>query len=132
LSRVFADTSALYAVLVANDASHVAAARTFRKLAATESTLVCTSYVLVETYALLGRRIGVAAVREFRNDFAPLLDIVWVDAALHERGLDWLLEHGPSTVSLVDAVSFVLIRRQQIDEVFAYDQHFRKEGFHLL
>jgi predicted nucleic acid-binding protein len=34
--------------------------------------------------------------------------------------------------SYVDAVSFVLMRRRQIETAFAYDRHFRTVGFRLL
>jgi uncharacterized protein len=132
LSRVFADTSALYALLVENDANHPSAASAFNRFAAADAFLVTSSYVLVETYALLTRRIGLAAVAAFRNHLAPLLSIVWVDDELHERGVDWLLERGSRAISLVDAVSFLVIREQQIDDVFAYDRHFADEGFNVL
>ena len=38
----------------------------------------------------------------------------------------------PSGVSLVDAVSFVFIREQRIQEVLAFDRHFEDEGFPTL
>lgn len=85
----------------------------------------------MESYALLLHRIGLDAVRAFREDFAPLLEVVWVDAELHEGGMDLLLERGARRVSLVDAVSFLVIRSQHVDEAFAYDRHFEPEGFTL-
>ena len=81
------------------------------------------------SYALLGRRIGPRAVRGFRAAFAPLLEIVWADEPLHERGLDELLESSDRDLSLVDAVSFQVIRQEAIERVFAFDRHFRQQGF---
>jgi predicted nucleic acid-binding protein len=132
LIGVFADTSALYATLVKDDKNHSRAVRAFRGLATREACLVTSSYVLVEVYALITRRLGLPAVAAFRNDFAPLLDVVWVDGDLHESALDWLLRRGVRDISLVDAVSFMVIRRHQIDEVFAYDRRFSREGFKLV
>jgi predicted nucleic acid-binding protein len=129
VSRVYVDTSALFALLVKNDANHLRARAAFEKLRAREATLVCSSYVLVEFYALLGRRVGLDAVAAFRQDFAPLLKIVWVDVALHDEGLDLLLDRGREDLSLVDAVSSLVARRQAVDEVFAYDEDFQREGF---
>lgn len=127
MSRVFVDTSALLALLIPTDESHQAARAAFTKLRHREAGLLTTSYVLVETYALLDRRVGRAAVAAFRESFAPLLEVVWVDRELHERGLDLHLER-PRGVSLVDAVSFACIRDARVDEVFAYDRHFEQEG----
>jgi len=80
----------------------------------------------------VGRRWGMSAVRMFRADFTPLLDIVWVDAALHESGLDLLLERRKRDVSLVGAVSFVTMRQRFLSHAFAFDPHFEQEGLSLV
>lgn len=132
MSAVFVDTSAFYALLVASDRDHRRAKVAFEGLRRGDATLVTSSYVLVETYALLGRRVGVDAVATFRADFAPLLDVVWIDLAMHEDGLDVLLARRSETLSLVDAVSFVVIRSRDLADVFAYDRDFEREGFTLV
>jgi predicted nucleic acid-binding protein len=129
---VFADTSGLLALLIASDEHHARAERAFATLRTRRAPLVSTSYVLVETYALVGRRLGFEAVRSFRADFAPLLDITWVDATLHEAGLDLLLDRGKWRLSLVDAVSFIAMRQRDIAEAFAFDEDFEQEGFSLV
>jgi len=63
--------------------------------------------------------------------FAPLVEVVWVDEALHEAGLDLLLVRRKRLLSLVDAVSFVTMRRRGLAEAFAFDPHFEQEGFSL-
>lgn len=132
MSRVFVDTSAMLALVNPLDESHEAARQSFEKLQAREAALMTSSFVLVETYALLGRRLGRDAVATFRRDFAPLLEVVWVGGSLHESGLDFLLERRIRDLSLVDAVSFVLMRQRRIDEAFAFDRHFTDEGFQTL
>ncbi len=84
------------------------------------------------TYALIGRRLGLEAVRSFRADFAPLIEVVWVDEALHNAGLDLLLDRRKRLLSLVDAVSFVTMRRGNIADAFAFDPHFEQEGFSIV
>jgi predicted nucleic acid-binding protein len=130
--NVFADTSGLLALLNPNDDNHARAKRAFATLRARQASLVSTSFVLVETYALIGRRLGLDAVRSFRADFAPLIEVVWVDETLHDAGLDLLLARRKRLLSLVDAVSFVTIRQRTIAEVFAFDPHFEQEGFELV
>lgn len=132
MSTVFADTSGLYALLTRTDRFHPEATRIFDDLADRRTALLTTSYVLVETYALLTRRVGLPAVERFREDFAPLLDPVWIDGPLHERGLDLLLERGKTGLSLVDAVSFEVMRDRGIERAFAFDANFEDEGFELL
>lgn len=132
MNAVFVDTSAFLALLIANDEAHESAKAVFATLQTRRARLVTTSYVLVETYALLGRRLGTAAVRAFREDFAPLLEVVWVDRELHEAALDELLERAARTLSLVDATSFVVMRRRRIEEAFVFDRHFTQAGFTLV
>ena len=132
MSAVFVDTSALLALLVADDTNHRAAKRAFDSLSREKARLFTTSYVLVETYALLGRRHGREAVQRFRNDFAPLLDVVWVDAELHEAGLDGFLGRAARSLSLVDAVSFAALRARGAHRAFAFDRHFASAGFELV
>jgi len=127
VSTVFVDTSAVLALMVGSDRAHGKAVKLFERLRGRRAELVTTSYVLVETYALLDRRLGRDAVSDFRSSFAPLLRVIWVDSALHERGLD-RLEKSSHSLSLVDAVSFEAIRENRILEAFAFDRHFDREG----
>lgn len=129
MSGVFADTSAFLSTLNASDRYHRAAQAAFELLRHRRSPLITTSYVLVETYALVGRRMGLEAVEAFRATFEPILEIVWVDAALHEAGLDLLLSPGQPRISLVDAVSFAAMRRLGLTQFFGFDSDFEREGF---
>jgi len=132
VNAVFADTSGLFALLDGKDQNHARAKRAFANLRVRQASLVSTSFVLVETYALVGRRLGLDAIQSFRTDFAPLIDVVWVDDALHNAGLDLLLDRRKRLLSLVDAVSFIAMRQGNVDEAFAFDPHFEKEGFSLV
>ncbi len=129
MSRIFVDTSAILALLVQSDAAHKKAAKAFQKLSSQQSSLLSSSYVLVETYALLTRRIGLDAARAFRDDFSPLLQVIWVDENLHNKGLERLLKSGSKKLSLVDTVSFEIMAREKITDAFTYDRHFINAGF---
>ena len=129
---VFTDTSALYAVLNAHDASHQAAAEEWAVLRERRDTLLTSNYVLLETIALIGRRLGLQAVRDFQTDFVPVLQMSWVDEALHERAIAALLTAGTRDLSLVDCVSFEVMRGLGLDTAFAFDAHFAQQGFRCI
>jgi predicted nucleic acid-binding protein len=131
LSKVFADTSSFLALLSQSDSQHLRARESFEQLKRESALLVSTSYVLVETYALLDRRLGREAVRRFREKLAPLLDVVWVDRDLHEKAMDLLLA-SPHSVSLVDAASFACMRQMGLDRAWAIDRHFVEQGFEII
>jgi len=50
-----------------------------------------TNYVLVETLALAQARLGLDAVRALDTDVVPVLQVVWVDDALHRAALTALV-----------------------------------------
>lgn len=127
---VFADTSALYALLDRDDGFHAAARAAFADLAGED--VVTHSYVLVEMIALTQRRLGAEAVRRFSQDFLPVLSTVWIDEATHASGLAALLAALPTDVSLVDFVSFQVMRERGIARAFAFDDDFLKAGFSAL
>ena len=128
----FVDTSALYALLVGTEAAHETVHRTFGQLAASSGKLVTTSYVLVETTALLQHRIGLAAVRDLDQHVVPLLTIRWVDANLHRKGMKRLTRADRRRLSLVDCVSFETMEREAIGTALAVDEHFRDAGFRVV
>lgn len=129
---MFVDTSALYAVMVANDPNHPAASRCFDALGRRRRHLVTTSYNTLEMLALLQRRIGLDAVEAWRAELQPLLEIVWIDSAFHDRALQRLLDLGDRRVSLTDCASFVCMEDHAIKDAFAFDAHFAAQGFRLL
>jgi len=129
MTLVFVDTSAILALVNPDDEQHATARQAFQVLSSSSATLVTTSYVLVELYMLLGRRMGMKAVEQFRQALVPRVEVVWVDHDLHEAALDLLLDRDARHLSLVDAVSFLAIRRLRLDAAFACDRHFRDEGF---
>lgn len=130
---VFVDTSALYAALDADDQHHGAAASGWsRLLDGTGSGSVegvTHSSVIVETSALVQRRLGMGAVRALHDGLLPVLDVHWVDRALHERAVSALLAGDRRDVSLVDWTSFELMRALGVGQAFAFDDDYRTQGF---
>jgi predicted nucleic acid-binding protein len=125
---VLVDTSALFALVVHQDRYHARAVAAFERLRRDEVALASTSYVLLESYSLLASRSGLPAVRAVRRDLEPLLEVSWVDEALHDSGVARWLD-GPRGISLVDAVSFEFMRRQRMETAWSYDADFEAEGF---
>jgi predicted nucleic acid-binding protein len=125
----FVDTSALLALLDGDDDHHAAAIKVWQSLAAQSALLVTTNYVLVETTAVVQRRIGVDAVRALIGDVVPLLDVVFVDETTHAAAVTALLATGRRHLSLVDCTSFEVMRQANVTTAFAYDRHFKDQGF---
>ena len=126
---VFIDTSAFLAIFAADDDFHAEAEVAWRALIAAEERLVCNNYILVETLALLQRRLGMAAVRSFQTNVHPSLQIHWIDENLHLRAIAALLVADRRFLSLVDCTAFETMRALGIVRAFTFDQHFADFGF---
>lgn len=126
---VFVDTSALYAVLDADDRRHAQAREAWADLLTGQTPLVCTNYVLVETFALTQSRLGMDAVRTLQEDIVPVLQVTWIDEARHERAVSAVLTADRRQLSLVDCASFNAMRELGIKTAFAFDDHFAEQGF---
>ena len=125
----FLDTSALYALLDRDDACHAEAARLWRWLLERDERLVTTNYVVVETVALVQRRLGLEAIRTLLDDVLPVVHVVWVDERLHDAACTALLASARPQASLVDWSSFEFMRRHGVRSAFAFHDDFRALGF---
>jgi predicted nucleic acid-binding protein len=130
--RIFIDTSAFYALLDRDDENHRKAKNAWADLLKNENTLITSNYVLMETFALLQHRLGIEAVRGFQNDILPLVNIEFVISELHRSGISALLSASRRNLSLVDCVSFEMMRTLEIKTAFAFDPHFKEQGFNML
>ena len=126
---VFVDTSALFALLDAEDAGHDLAFPGWDSGIDECAGFVTTNYVLVETISLVQRRLGIDAVRTLIDEMLPMVDTIWVTDADHATSLSLLLMAGRRHLSLVDCVSFTVMRRLGIREYLGLDPHFEEQGF---
>lgn len=130
--RVFIDTSAFLAVLDGGDINHPKAAESWKKLISAGDLLVCHNYILVETFALLQNRFGLEAVKVFNNDILPLIGVEWVDEITHRVAISALITATRRELSLVDCVSFEVMRQLGIEIAFTFDSHFAEQDFQCL
>lgn len=127
---IFVDTSALYALLDEGDAHHAEASDVLRRIAGTE--LVTHPFVVVESAALVGRRLPWAASERLIDGLLPVIDVEPVNAELYAAVLAVYRRSGSARISLVDQTSFAMMRALGIRRAFAFDDDFAREGFDLV
>jgi predicted nucleic acid-binding protein len=125
----FVDTSALLAVLDANETRHGEAARQWTQLVESEEAMVTTNYVLVETFAIVQRRLGMEAVRALEDGLLPWIATRWIDALAHREAVAAFLTSSRRGLSLVDCASFGAMRALGIQRAFTLDADFDDQGF---
>lgn len=130
--RLFVDTSAFLAVINANDRYHPEAKKAWQTILDGDVRLTTSNYVLLETTALLQHRFGMEGLRLFINSILPIMQIIWVDPVYHQLGMSGLLAASRRDLSLVDCISFAVMRQEALELVFAFDVHFQEQGFTLI
>ena len=132
-TSVFVDTSALYALLDVEQRFHDHAKRSWDRLLADvrrrRQRLLTHHAVVMEASALIGKQLGMPAVRQLHDKLLPVTEIVWIDEKLHGRATAAMLAAGRRNVSLVDWLSFEVMRDRRIRHAFTYDGDFEAQGF---
>ncbi len=129
---IYVDTSALLALVNEDDPDHNRAMQTWQRLIEEEQDLICNNYVLVESIALIQRRIGLEAVSILHNDIIPFIEVEWLDEELHNAIVKAVIKTNRRQISLVDNASFDTMRRHNVETAFAFDSHFPDQGFKVI
>lgn len=130
---IFIDTGAFLARYVANDQHHAQALLAWDELTQTRRRCFTSSFVLDETFTLLGRRAGYGfAAERARNILAAgTLEILRPEQRHEEPALSLFEKYADQQVSFTDCLSFILMRQSRIRKVFGFDRHFIAAGFEL-
>jgi predicted nucleic acid-binding protein len=129
---IFVDTSAFLAILSTGDINHQSASLCCRNLLEEDQTLFTNNYVIVESIALIQKRLGLEKVRDFQTKILQLLQIEWVDEAQHMTAIETLLQANRRKISLIDCSAFQTMNKLGIDTIFTFDEHFREQGFSVI
>lgn len=127
-NRVLIDTSAFYALLSSDDLFHQEAKDAYQLLLNREHSLWTTSYTLVETFALVHRRLGSKVILEFVQWQQSNLETYWVSQRIHDEALKQFVDiEGGKGLSFVDCATAVVCRELDA-HVFTFDRGFTQAG----
>ena len=128
---IFLDTSAVLALADTADQHHAEAVSAMARLMTERDALLTHNYVLVESAALLQNRIGLRSALAFLED-AEKLTVHWVTPGDHAEAVGLLTSRERRGLSLVDCMSFIVMRKYGAATALAYDADFEAEGFEVL
>ena len=125
---IFLDTSAAYAAIDTADPHHEEAAERLQAALLQRIAVLTHNYVVLESAALIQRRLGLDAALTFLKD-TRLLKIHWITQEDHMEAVDLLTERIRRNLSLVDCMSFVVMKQHSVTTALVYDSDFQAEGF---
>lgn len=129
--KILIDTSAFYALVSANDEFHPKAKVLYGRLVDQKAELYTSSYIFVESAALIQHRLGFPALKIFVESLQDSLHFLWIDRRAHWQAWEILKEPSERRLSFVDCTTVVLAKALGAT-VFAFDEDFKQEGIVLL
>lgn len=120
------DSSAILALLDADDADHTRAVSVAREIATQRRPSFITNYIEAEAHALLLRKLGRGMARQWL--LTASLPIVRVLSEEEHLAREILTRHADKDWTLCDAVSFAVMDSRRVARAFTFDHHFRQYG----
>jgi predicted nucleic acid-binding protein len=127
---LFVDTSAWFEFFHIGSPSYDSVARV---LMGSERPVVTTTHVLAELAALMVGRLSHTHATQAGTFIRASSDVTLVHPDIADEAAAWRLfvERPDKRYSLIDCLSFVIMRRLKITTALALDRHFAQEGFRL-
>ncbi|MCL7476253.1 MAG: PIN domain-containing protein [Methanosarcinales archaeon] len=134
---LFIDTSAFLALANDRDTYYKAARRLLMDLQKGRlrpSRLITSDYIIDETLTRIRFKAGhTQAVSWSRNIHSSnIIELMRVDKTLYEDALAIFEKYHDKQLSFTDCTSFALMKSMGIDDVFTFDEDFRKMGFNSI
>ena len=120
------DSSAILALLDADDADHARAVAVARQIVAEKRPSFITNYIEVEAHALLLRKLGRSIAREWL--LTGGLSVVRAMPRDEQRARGLLARYSDKDWTLCDATSFAVLESHRVKRAFTFDHHFRQYG----
>ena len=132
MRKIFVDTGAFIAKELAADQHHQQAATAWAELIKGGIQIFSTEHILDESATLLARRTTYAWASSWGID-ALDSGIVWLRSGVKDLNAAFQLmrKYADQGVSFTDAMSFAIMHREGIKQVFGFDRHFEAAGFRL-
>ena len=125
------DSSAILALLDADDPDHARAVAVAHDIASEARPSFITNYIEAEAHALVLGKLGRAIARQWL--LTGGLPVVRVLPAEEQKAREILARHPDKDWTLCDASSFAVLEARHVGRAFTFDHHFRQYGrIHVL
>ena len=129
--KVFVDTGAWIALAERRDVLHERALGHWQSIQEAGARLLTSAAVVIETFTFLDRKGSREAALRWKVSLEAVdrLQILGLSLADLAEAWPYFERKELHKLSMVDATSFVLMRRHRIRMAFAFDTHFGIAGF---
>jgi uncharacterized protein len=132
LRAIFIDTGAFLAKEIAADQHHRHAVEFWNNIQKEGSLIYSSEHVLDEAATLLARRTSYAWSAEWGRDVLCAGNhLLATDEGNLQQAFMLIKKFADQAVSFTDCISFVLMKKQGLRDVFGFDRHFASVGYRV-
>jgi len=130
---IFVDTGAFLGRYLSKDQHHDRARRLWEKIYRRGESCCTSNFVLDETFTFLARRSSYRFAAERARQLHASTELLILRPVLEDEtaAIELFEKYADQKVSFTDCISFVLMRKADIETAFSFDQHFERAGFKL-
>jgi len=130
----FIDTGAYFAAFFPKDNYHQQSLEIWESIENSDIKIITSNHILDELATLLARKTNYSFA-------ASQLKAIYTDSKIHiERSnhadelqaLSFFQKYSDQKISFTDCISFAIMKRLNITQIFTFDQHFEYLGFNLI
>jgi predicted nucleic acid-binding protein len=129
--KIFVDTGAWFAIADKTDQFHRKARDYIKRIVENRNNLITSNLVVHEAAMLLSRKLSKEAASRFLqtiyND--DDVEVIHCNEAVEKEAYSIFHHYAEQDFSIVDCVSFVLMKKLEIKRVFTFDKHFKTMRF---
>ena len=124
------DTSAVYALLDRSDNNHDQAKAILKQLQVEKFIPLLTNYIEAECHALITTKLGAELGRKWLRENSWPVERAEAEDEIAAKEL--IYQYTDKDFTLVDAITFIIMQRLNIQKAFAFDRHFVQMGYQVL
>lgn len=136
-NQIFVDTSAWLAYYLSDETNHIRVKSIIKRLLKERSIVFTSNDVIDETVTRLIKTTNSRVVAQFikvisENISKNNLTQLWVDEQIQTEAFELVEKFSEHKLSLTDATTIALAKKNSIDSVISLDSDFRKVGITTL
>lgn len=132
--NILVDADAFIAMVKDDDANHQKAARLFSQLEDNNISFVTTNYVFSEAVTVISQRTSHQTAINFINNMKSsdsIFSIIRMTQEIEDMAIEIFKKQTSKNVSFVDCTNMALIKHDNLDAIFSFDEIYKKNGFRL-
>lgn len=132
---IFVDSDVFVSVLRKDDSNHQKVKKIYLQLEKLSVSFVTSNYVFAEVITVISQKIGHRIAIEFINNMRSsnsMYNFIQVTPEIEEIALEIFKKQTSKNVSFVDCANMAVMKHDNLDAIFSFDEIYKKNGFKLV